>query len=132
MTDEETIESLIIEWDALKEDETIATNNRRKVEDKIKDLLKKPVDFEGTHTEVVENYKLSVTYKNSQKIDDNLVQEIAAQEGTAEYLSILFKWKPTIDKKAWKAAPAEVTTPLLDAIETKPSRPTFKVTKILK
>ena len=58
-----------------------------------------------------------------------IIKEIAAEEGLAEHLSSLFRWKPEVNLSAWKSADKVITAPFLDGITTTPGRASFSVTK---
>ena len=65
----------------------------------------------------------------NRKVDSDKLQELAAENGLTEHLSTLFRWKPDIDAKAWKAADESITRPLMGAITTTPSRASFVIIK---
>ena len=117
-------------WLDAKEDERRATAERREIEEALLDVLNLPVEGEGSQTIKDNDYKVKVTYRMNRTINADLLQEIAAESGLTEHLGSLFRWKPDINSKAWKDAAPEITTPLLDAITTRPGRPSFTIEPI--
>jgi hypothetical protein len=125
-----TLSELMKAWKTHKAREQAAQDARREIEDEIKRLLNYDETKEGTQLHKDSDLKMTISNRFSKKIDSDLLQEIAAENGTNQSLSYLFNWKPSIDAKAWKAADQSITTPLLRAIETKPGRPSFKIENI--
>ena len=117
-------------WLAYKSMEKYATDKRREIEETLLDILNLPVEGEGSQTIKDNDYKVKVTYRMNRTINADLLQEIAAESGLTEHLGSLFRWKPDINAKAWKDAAPEITTPLLDAITTRPGRPSFTIEPI--
>jgi len=116
------IDNLIELWQDAKQREQEAQAERRNIEDLMIKQLKIDETKEGTST----FGNLKVTCRHNQTIDSNKLQDIAKQNGI-DCLSMLFRWKPEIDKKAWAIMPEEITRPLLAAITTKPGRPSFSI-----
>ena len=121
---------LMMEWKIQKAMEGEAQRKRREIEDKLLELLLVDETQEGSINYLEDNLKATVTVRMNRKVDSDLVQEIAAENNLTSHLNYLFRWKPEIDSKAWKSAPKEITTPLLNAIETKPGRPSFKIVEM--
>ena len=117
-------------WIQAKEDEKTAIEHRRAYEDKLLSLIGVSENFEGTeNAEAPGGYKIKITGRMNRKVDSDKLQELAAENGLTEHLSTLFRWKPDIDAKAWKAADESITRPLMGAITTTPSRASFVITK---
>lgn len=115
-------------WINAKEAERVAVEVRRAIEDEL--FAQFDVgDAEGSTTINRDGYKVKVTTRYNRKIDSDLLQEIAAENGFTDYLSTLFRWKPDLDMKAWKAADVYITDILANAITTTPGRPSFSITK---
>ena len=114
-------------WLAAKEAEKVAVETRRAIEDQIAAAIAVAPDFEGTKNITDGGYKIKVVYRINHKISGDSLQEIAAEHGSSAWLSTLFRWKPEISASAWKAAPAEITAPLLGAITTTAGRPSFSI-----
>lgn len=116
-------------WIAAKEAERQATETRRAIEDEILLLTALPSAFEGTKTVKADEYKIKVVGRFNRKVDSKKLQDIAAEHGLINYLPHLFRWSADINKAAWEAADAKITTLLLGAITTTPSRPSFIIAK---
>jgi hypothetical protein len=126
MTEMQTLSEL---WLAAKEAERVAVEERRKIEDRLSSLFGVPEAFEGTAATRLGGYVIKVVGRMNRKVDADKAQEIAAEHGIEAHLATIFRWKPEIDTKAWKSAPDSVTTPLLAAITTTPSRPSYTITR---
>ena len=125
---DDSIESLLSDWEGFKEAETVATQKRREIEEKLHELLGH--NGHGSKTfNLPSDYKITVTNNVTRQVDNDKLQDIAGQHGWTEYLSLLFRWKPIIDLASWQLAPPEVKDALGEAITTKPSRPQFKITR---
>ena len=124
-----TIESLASEWEDAKNEERRATARRREAEDKLFEALKLAKDMEGTVKEITTVYEIKVAGRIDHKIDSVKLQALAEESGLTEHLSSLFRWKPELNMSAWKAAHESITAPLLDAITTTASRPSFSITR---
>jgi hypothetical protein len=70
---------------------------------------------------------VKITSRLNRKVDSELLQDIAAENGLSDHLPSLFRWKPDINLSAWKKADASITGPLLGAITTVPSRPSYSI-----
>lgn len=129
MMNKTTIESLAAEWEVAKDEERRATARRREAEDKLADAMKLAKNMEGTIKEITQLYEIKVAGRLDHKIDSAKLQALAEEAGLTEHLSSLFRWKPEINMAAWKAAHEAITGPLLDAITTTASRPSFSITR---
>lgn len=117
-------------WLEAKRAEAEAIEIRRKLEDELTADLGIPEDFEGSKTITDAGYKLTLTGRMTRKVDAIAVQEIASERGLENMLTSLFRWKPELDLKAWKATDASLTAPFESAITTKPGRVSYKIEKI--
>ena len=127
MSDNE-IESLLSDWAGFKEAETVATRKRREIEDKLHNLLGHKSLWSKTF-KAPGNYKVTITNGVTNKIDGDLLQQIAKEHGLTQQLGKLFRWKPSLDKEAWELADYRVKDILEEAITNRPSRPQFKITR---
>ena len=125
----DTLESLSAKWLEAKEYEQQAIEYRRSLEEQMTATLGIDEVFEGSKTLHEGEYKVVVKRSMTRKVDGDRLQEIAAEHGLEDHLSTLFRWKPDIDAKAWKAADEGVTKVLSGAITTTPGKPTYAVTK---
>ena len=125
-----TYEELCQHWMDAKELEKQAVEHRRQCEDRLMSLIGVAEQFEGIeNAEAPGGYKIKIVCRFNRKIDSDKLQEIAAENGLTEHLSSLFRWKPEIDSKSWKAADESITKPLMGAITTTPGRASFTITK---
>lgn len=122
-------DKLCADWIRAKQAEKDAVDARRYIEDQLRSLLNVADAFEGTANNEIDGYKIKVVGRMSRKVDSEKLQELAAENGLTEHLSSLFRWKAEIASKAWESADESITAPLMEAITTTPSRPTFTITK---
>lgn len=115
-------------WLAAKEAEREATEDRRRIEDRIKSLVGVAENLEGTETVEPDRFTIKIVGRIDRKVDGDKLQELAAEHGLTEHLSSLFRWKPDLNMAAWKAADESITKPLAAAITAKPSRASFTIT----
>ena len=115
-------------WFIAKQEESLAIQNRRELEDKMSEILDIDPATEGT-INVEGEYKVKIMTRMTRKVDTDLLQEVAAEHGMSNHLTELFRWKADLDMKAWKAASPEITSVLLQAVTTTAGRPSFSITK---
>lgn len=121
-------EELCRNWLLAKEEERVAIEKRRAIEDALIERLRVPSDLDGTlNSPVGSDYQIKVVGRLNRKIDADRLQELAVESGLFEHLQNLFRWKPEINAKAWNAADPSITKPLLGAITTTPGRPSFSI-----
>lgn len=121
------MENLALEWLQAKKAESEAVERRRKAEDAMVAALQINPDQEGSVKQDVGPWRVTVITRFNRKVDADLAQEIAAENGYGEHLGSLFRWKPEINAAAWKAANPEITRVLTRAITTTPARPSFSI-----
>lgn len=114
-------------WLAAKEAEKEATEDRRRIEDRIKSLVGVAENLEGTETVDPDQFTIKIVGRIDRKVDGDKLQELAAEHGLTEHLSSLFRWKPEINMAVWKATDEAITKPLAAAITAKPGRPSFTI-----
>lgn len=122
-----TLSDLSAQWLAAKETEKAAQEERRLIEDRMLSLIGLPEAFEGTENAYAGEYKIKLVGRLNHKIDADRLQEIAAEHGLTDHLGSLFRWKPEINARVWKAADESITNTLLEAITTTPGRPSFSI-----
>lgn len=125
-----TLQSLSNAWIAAKDAEASATEARRKIEDKISDLLGIPEEWDGSKTLHEGKFKLAVKRTMTKKVDGDVLQEVSKRYGLDEYLPVLFRWKPEINLKVWKSADETITKLLAEAITTAPGRISYKIEEV--
>ena len=124
------IDDLAQNWLDAKSAEHAAIERRRALEDQLLSLAGVDETMEGTeNVETDGGYKIKITSRMNRKIDADRIQDIAAEEGSSEHLSSLFRWKPELNMAAWKNADKSITDPLLGGITTKPGRASFQITQ---
>jgi hypothetical protein len=122
-----SLSDLSAQWMAAKDAEKAAQEERRLIEDRMLSLIGLPEAFEGTENAAAPGFKIKLVGRLNHKIDSDKLQEIAAENGLTDHLSSLFRWKPEINVRSWKAADESITTALLEAITTTPGRPSFSI-----
>lgn len=122
------ITELAAKWLEAKEQERMAIERRRIIEDQMAMELVLPVDIDSTLTFTPGKYVIKTVGRLNRKVDSEKLQELAAEAGLSDHLSTLFRWKPEIDMKAWKATDPSITSSLADAITVTPGRPSFTIT----
>jgi hypothetical protein len=115
-------------WLKAKEAEQKAVETRRELEDKLSKLLSIDDSIDGTTRVIDGDLSVKITTRLNRKVDSGKLQDLAAEHGLSDHLPTLFRWKPEIDMKNWRNADESITKPLLDAITTTPSRPSFAIT----
>ena len=124
------LSTLSQQWLELKEAERQATEQRREIEDKLLSLIGIAETFQGTENITTdEGYVIKIGGRMVRKVDSEKLQELADENGLTEHLSSLFRWSAEINSALWKSASKEITTPLLDAITSKPGRASFGISK---
>ena len=122
-------EVLFEQWIEAKEQERIAIETRRELEDRMIQLFSISLQLDGTQTLCNDGYKAKVVGRINRKIDADKLQDVAAEHGLSAHLSTLFRWKPEVNAKAWEAADPAMTDPLKAAITATPGRPSFSISK---
>jgi hypothetical protein len=123
-----SLSDLSAQWIEAKAREAKATKERRDIEDKMRSLIGVPDNLDGTTTAKPDGFVVKVTGRINRKVNGDLLQELAAENGLIDHLTSLFRWKPEINMAAWKATDAAITTPLLKAITSEAGRPSFAIT----
>ncbi len=115
------------EWLRYKKEEADAVSARRAIEDEMARLLRVNQAEEGQTTFNEDNLSIKVNCRMTRKVDGDLLQDIAIEHGLTDHLYKLFRWKPDLNLKEWKAAASEVTGALAAAITTTAGRPSFSI-----
>ena len=124
-----TRKELIEGWLLAKKEEQDAVERRRHMEDQLFVKSCFTPDVEGTQTDETDGYLIKVVGRIDRKVDVDKVTDIAAEHDLTAMLPHLFRWKAEINKSVWSSADAELVAPLLDAITSKPGRPSFTITQ---
>lgn len=115
------------EWLRYKKEEADAVSARRAIEDEMARLLRVNQAEEGQTTFNEDDLSIKVNCRMTRKVDGDLLQDIAIEHGLTDHLYKLFRWKPDLNLKEWKAAAPEVTGALAAAITTTAGRPSFSI-----
>ena len=119
---------LVETWAQAKQAEKMAIETRRKAEDEISKICDINPAHEGTVNLDIDHYKVKIESKFTRKIDSDKLQEIAGESGLTDHLFTLFRWKPEIEMKTWKAADPAITSVLIKAVTTSAGRPSYSIT----
>ena len=123
-----SIDELSSAWMEAKEQERMAVERRRVLEDHLALVMELAPDLDTTVTRKDGAYVIKAVGRLNRKVDSDKLQELAAEAGLTDHLSSLFRWKPEIEMKAWKACDPSITSALADAITVSPGRPSFTIT----
>jgi hypothetical protein len=123
------LQQLSSEWIEAKAAENEATEKRRLIEDEICRALE--VEQTDEHSRKVEAapFIIKIACRINRKVDGDLAQEIAAENGMQDHLSLLFRWKPELSMTAWNGVGDNVKQVFARAITATPGRPSFTITK---
>lgn len=83
--------------------------------------------WEGSKTNDVGEYKVTVSRKTNIKIDVVRLREIAVLHDLEGALSTAFKWEPDLVKKGWDALPEKSRGYLSEALTKTPGKVGVKV-----
>ena len=118
--------SIYSDWLEAKRIEREIVAQRRDLEDEMLRQLQVD-DVEGSQTLKREGFKVRVTNRYNRKVDSDLLQDIATEEGLDHLLPVLFRWKPEIKLKEWQSADESAKQKLARAITTTPGRASFYI-----
>lgn len=118
--------SIYSDWMIIKNVEREAVAKRREIEDEMLRQLQVD-DVEGSQTLKREGFKVRVTNRYNRKVDSDLLQDIATEEGLDHLLPVLFRWKPEIKLKEWQSADESAKQKLAQAITTTPGRASLQI-----
>lgn len=123
------LSELCAQLEKAKEVEANAKMDRVGLEARLVTLTGIPQANEGTTTLTPEGYKVSITGNIYRKVDGDLLQQLARENGLEDHLQSLFRWKPEIELSRWKAADPKITAPLAAAITSTPGKQTVKLVR---
>ena len=115
-------------WLDAKAREASATEDRRAIEDRIKEIVRLPDDLDGDETVERDGYVIKMVGRIDRKVNSEQLQELAAEAGLTDHLSSLFRWKPELNMGVWKNTDESITGALAPAITAKPGRASFSIT----
>jgi hypothetical protein len=122
------LSELAAQWLDAKAREASATEERRAIEDRIKELVRLPEQLDGTETVERDGYTIKMVGRIDRKVNSEQLQELAAEAGLSDHLSSLFRWKPELNMGVWKNTDESITSVLAPAITAKPGRASFSIT----
>lgn len=112
----------------LKVEEARIKAERMQTEEALAYALGMPQEWEGTKTNTVGAYKVTLKRAMNYRIDAARLEQLAGNsEAMADAVKKAFKYKPEIDKKGWKALPDEMRAALSPAITMTPGKPSFTI-----
>lgn len=123
-----TKEILLSQWLQAKEHERQAAEFRRQIEGQLVAML--PKKDEGSESETVGDYKLTVTTKINRKVDTVAVRSTWAT--IPENVQQIFRWQADLDTKALRALPEDAYAVAAQYITATPASPSFKAEPITK
>lgn len=126
-TDPVTIASAYAAWLNAKSTEEKAVEERRVIEDWLVSMFAIDAAKEGAINLHTSEYKVTVTPRLDRKVDAEALDAVAKEHGLTSFLPTLFRYKPEINAKEWKATDPKITNVLAQAVTTKPGRPSFKI-----
>jgi hypothetical protein len=115
-------------WLDAKAREASATEDRRAIEDRIKEIVRLNEALDGTETVERDGYTIKMIGRIDRKVNADQLQELAAEAGLTDHLSSLFRWKPEVNVSVWKNTDESITGALAPAITAKPGRASFSIT----
>jgi hypothetical protein len=122
------IAELAAQWLDAKQREASATEDRRAIEDRIKEIVRLNEQLDGTETVERDGYTIKMVGRIDRKVNAEQLQELAAEAGLSDHLSSLFRWKPELNVSVWKNTDESITSALAPAITAKPGRASFSIT----
>lgn len=105
----------------------------RELEEKVKELrrsLEDQILLQGASSNPIGEYQIEVNQRPQYKVNADLLDQLAQENGLTDHISTLFRWRPELNLKAWTAADKAITDPLLPAITVTHARPTLTITKL--
>lgn len=127
-TDLEKLNELSFSWLWTKRTENIAIENRRAIEEEILKIKKHNSNIEGSERVETHEYIITITNRIDRKVDHDILEEIVKEHDLTATAQSLFRWKPELKVKEWKNSHESITKPFMKAIDSKPGKPSFKIT----
>jgi hypothetical protein len=121
----QTLEQLITARLAAKRDEDAAVAARRALDGQIAELLKDPAKVEGTVSQKIEGYKISVTYAVSRKADADRLQK--EWDKLPASVAAAFRWKPEVSTTELRKLEGIDATVAASFITTTPASASIKI-----
>ena len=113
---------------ALKAEEARIKEERMQAEAALAYALGMPAEWEGSKTNTIGAYKVTLKRAMNYRIDAARLEQIAqSSEAMAEAVKKAFRYKPEVDRKGWKALPEDLRGALSPAITMTPGKPSFTI-----
>ena len=123
-----SIETLTERLYELKQREAEIKAERMRAEEDLAYELGMPQEWEGTKTNSIGAYKVTLKRAMNYRIDAARLEQLAgSSEAMADAVKTAFRYKPEIDKKGWKALPDDLRGALSPAITMTPGKPSFTI-----
>lgn len=113
----------------LKAEEARIKDERMRTEEALACALGMPQEWEGSKTNTVGAYKVTLKRAMNYRIDAARLEQLAgSSEAMTDAVKKAFRYKPELDKKGWKALPDDLRGALSPAITMTPGKPAFTIT----
>lgn len=113
---------------ALKAEEARIKDERVQAEAALAYALGMPSEWEGSKTNTIGEYKVTLKRAMNYRIDAARLEQIArSSEAMAEAVKRAFRYKPEVDRKGWKGLPEDLRGALSPAITMTPGKPSFTI-----
>ena len=126
----ETLNSLFKELYEAKQQEDIFKAKRTALEEQIALTWGIPQEWEGSHMEKTDEFKVKISRRMNLKIDADALTDIAHKHDLGSFLGTLFKWKPELDKKQWDKADENIKAAFAESMTKTPGKVSVSVEKI--
>tara|TARA_R110000744_G_scaffold229404_1_gene347419 strand:- start:1485 stop:1892 length:408 start_codon:yes stop_codon:yes gene_type:complete len=125
------IKELLDSLSTAKVTESTAKKARLDIEAILLAALKDQHDIKTVGTTSIDTglYSIKVTGREAHKIDSTILEEIAVENNLEKNLSVFFRWKPELNKRAWDAADEKERLPFTQAITTTIGKPSINITE---
>jgi len=125
MATPDTLKELCAQRVLAKKAEDEAAEQRKQIDAQIAQLLAKPDLTEGTASEKIEGFKVSVTYGVTRKLETKKLQEDWANVPKAVQEAV--NWKAELSTAKFRALDKDAVLALSTYMESKPATPSVKV-----
>jgi predicted NUDIX family NTP pyrophosphohydrolase len=121
----QTLEQLITARLAAKRDEDAAVAARREIDEQIAAQLRNPAKTEGTVSQKIEGYKISVTYAVTRKAAADKLQK--EWDKLPASVAAAFRWKPEVSTTELRKLEGIDATVAASFITTTPASASIKI-----
>lgn len=104
-----------------------ARAERMRLEAELAEAVGVPDTWEGTKTNDIASFKVTIKRSMNVKIDAEMLSEITALNNLQSVTSQTFRFKPEINKKAYMTLPEQVQRLYAPAITKTPGKVSFSV-----